>query len=113
MKIYLVKIGKDILEYELISDNLSLVELNGKLRCWWRINSRLLSFPALNNNDCELIKNSGGTVLYRDNDIIYWLINIEHIRNESVSIIIGKRLATIIDNMISSIKRDVKINSII
>jgi len=105
MELYLTKIGNDLFEYEWISNKLSILELNN--------NVKLSLFPKLNNNDFSMIKNSGGTVLYKEGDIIYWLVNINHIQDEKIGVILGKELTDIVHNTINRIKRDIKLNSIV
>lgn len=105
MNLYLVKIGDNLFEYECVSNTDSILELNN--------NIRLLDFPKLNNNDSQMIRNSGGTVLYREDNILYWLVNIDHIQDEKIGVILGKELTDKIYNIISGIKRDIKLNSII
>jgi hypothetical protein len=105
MELYLTKIGNDLFEYEWISNKLSILELNN--------NVKLSLFPKLNNNDFSMIKNSGGTVLYKEGDIIYWLVNINHIQDEKIGVILGKELTDIVHNNINRIKRDIKLNSIV
>ena len=105
MELYLTKIGNDLFEYEWISNKLSILELNN--------NVKLSLFPKLNNDDFSMIKNSGGTVLYKEGDIIYWLVNINHIQDEKIGVILGKELADIVHNIINRIKRDIKLNSIV
>ena len=104
MNLYLVKIGDNLFEYEWVSNTSSILELNN--------NIRLLDFPKLNNIDSQMIRNSGGTVLYREDNILYWLVNIDHIQDEKIGVILGKELTDIIQNIISRIKRDIKLNSI-
>ena len=110
MKLYLVKIGDNLFEYEIVDflDNISvgvsIFELNN--------NKKLANFPKLNSDDSQMIKNSGGTICYKDGDIMYWLVNIDHIQDEKVGVILGKELTDIIQNIISRIKRDIKLNSI-
>jgi hypothetical protein len=105
MELYLTKIGNDLFEYEWISNKLSILELNN--------NVKLSLFPKLNNDDFSMIKNSGGTVLYKEGDIIYWLVNINHIQDEKIGVILGKELTDIVHNIINRIKRDIKLNSIV
>jgi hypothetical protein len=105
MELYLTKIGNDLFEYEWISNKLSILELNN--------NVKLSLFPKLNNDDFSMIKNSGGTVLYKEGDIIYWLVNINHIQDEKIGVILGKELTDIVYNTINRIKRDIKLNSIV
>lgn len=105
MNLYLVKIGDNLFEYEWVSNTSSILELNN--------NIRLLDFPKLNNNDSQMIRNSGGTILYKEDNILYWLVNIDHIQDEKIGVILGKELTDIIYNIISGIKRDIKLNSII
>jgi hypothetical protein len=105
MELYLTKIGNDLFEYEWISNKLSILELNN--------NVKLSLFPKLNNDDFSMIKNSGGTVLYKEGDIIYWLVNINHIQDEKIGVILGKELTEITHNTINRIKRDIKLNSIV
>jgi hypothetical protein len=105
MRLYLVKIGDNLFEYEWVSNTSSILELNN--------NIRLLDFPKLNNNDSQMIRNSGGTILYKEDNILYWLVNIDHIQDEKIGVILGKELTDIIYNIISGIKRDIKLNSII
>jgi hypothetical protein len=105
MELYLTKIGNDLFEYEWISNKLSILELNN--------NVKLSLFPKLNNDDFSMIKNSGGTVLYKEGDIIYWLVNINHIQDEKIGVILGKELTDIVHNTINRIKRDIKLNSIV
>lgn len=104
MKLYLVKIGDNLFEYEWVSNTASILELNN--------NIRLLDFPRLNSDDSQMIKNSGGTICYKDGSIMYWLVNIDHIQDEKIGVILGKELTDIIQNIISRIKRDIKLNSI-
>lgn len=104
MKLYLVKIGDNLFEYEWVSNTASILELNN--------NIRLLDFPRLNSDDSQMIKNSGGTICYKDGIIMYWLVNIDHIQDEKIGVILGKELTDIIQNIISRIKRDIKLNSI-
>lgn len=104
MRLYLVKIGDNLFEYEWISNTASILELNR--------NTKLLDFPKLNGDDSKMIKNSGGTICYKDGDIMYWLVNIDHIQDEKIGVILGKELTDIIQNIISRIKRDIKLNSI-
>jgi hypothetical protein len=105
MKLYLVKIGDNLFEYEWVSNTSSILELNN--------NKKLANFPKLNSDDSQMIKNSGGTICYKDGDIMYWLVNIDHIQDEKIGVILGKELTDIIYNIISGIKRDIKLNSII
>jgi hypothetical protein len=106
MKLYIVKVGDKIFDYEWVgNNNLSILELNK--------NSKLSTFPKLNNNDYSMIKNSGGTVLYKKDDVIYWLVNIEHTLDEKVGVILGKELTDMVYNIISGIKRDIKLNYIV
>lgn len=105
MKLYLAKIGDTIFDYNYIGSNLSILELNK--------NADLSSFPKLNNNDFQMIKNSGGTVLYRNNNVIYWLVNIDHILDEKIGVVLGKELTDIVRNIISGIKRDLTINKVL
>jgi len=105
MELYLTKIGNDLFEYEWISNKLSILELNN--------NVKLSLFPKLNNDDFNMIKNSGGTVLYKEDDIIYWLVNINHIQDEKIGVILGEELTDIVHNTINRIKRDIKLNSIV
>lgn len=105
MNLYLVKIGDNLFEYEWVSNTSSILELNN--------NIRLLDFPKLNNDDSQMIRNSGGTILYKEDNILYWLVNIDHIQDEKIGVILGKELTDIVYNIISGIKRDIKLNSII
>jgi len=106
MKLYVVKVGDKIFDYEWLgNNNLSILELNK--------NSKLSTFPKLNNNDYSMIKNSGGTVLCKKDDVIYWLVNIEHTLDEKVGVILGKELTDMVYNIISGIKRDIKLNYIV
>jgi hypothetical protein len=105
MELYLTKIGNDLFEYEWISNKLSILELNN--------NVKLSLFPKLNNDDFSRIINSGGTVLYKEGDIIYWLVNINHIQDEKIGVILDKELTDIVHNTINRIKRDIKLNSIV
>jgi hypothetical protein len=101
MELYIVKVGDKIFDYEWVGNKLSILELNK--------NGKLSAFPKLNNDDYSMIKNSGGTVLYRENDIIHWLVNINHILDEKVGVILGKELTDIVNGIINSIKRDIKL----
>lgn len=110
MKLYLVKKGEDVFEYKFVSDKLSLVELNN--------NPILSDYPKLNNNDHQMITNSGGTVVKSilrgaNNWEILWLVNIEHKQDKKVGVILGEDLVSIIRGIIDSIKRDLKISSIL
>jgi hypothetical protein len=105
MKLYIVKVGDKIFDYELVGNKLSILELNK--------NSKLSTFPKLNNDDYSMIKYSGGTVLYQKDDVIHWLVNIEHTLDEKVDVILGKELTDMVYNIISVIKRDIKLNYII
>jgi hypothetical protein len=105
-KLYLIKLGDDIFQYIWIGNNLSLLDLNK--------NRKLSKFPKLNNNDYEMIKNSGGTVLYKKDTITWWLVNINLTQIlEDEIILTNSALKVKIINIIDSLKRDIKLNQII
>lgn len=107
MKIYLVKIGDNTFEYYWLTNKLSLHELKKSL------DKRLsISRQILGNNDIEMLKNSGGTVLYKKGST-YWLVNIEHKQDKKIGVILGKELTSMIFDIITRIKRDKKLKSII
>jgi hypothetical protein len=105
MNLYIVEIGDNIFSYDYIGNKLSLIQLNN--------NDKLSLFPRLSNVDYQMVKNNGGTVLYKKNNLIYWLINIEHPVGKNLGIISSKEITNIINNIINSINRDIKLNFII
>lgn len=58
MKLYIVKYG-DIFEYEHFSDTLSLPIINNFIKSIDEVN-----YPLANSNDIDLIRSSGGTIIY-------------------------------------------------
>jgi len=113
--IYLVKSGENTFEYEKICDEISLLVLNPIIKG--------MNYPHLNGNDIQMLRNSGGTVVCKTPDnILIWLVNIEHeqdekIGTESVSFpvlgILGDELLDIISNLRNTIKRDLILNKIL
>lgn len=101
--IYLVKLGDDNLEYEYLCDRLSLRTLNKELSD---------RYPILGNNDYELLKYAGGTIVYREvnPEKFVWVINLNH---ECNSFYRGKPISEKIFNMIDAVKRDIKLSKIV
>jgi hypothetical protein len=104
--IYLVKSGENTFEYEKICDEISLLILNPIIKG--------MNYPNLNGNDIQMLKNSGGTVVYRtSDDVMIWLINIEHEQDRKIGDILDNELLSIISNLRSTIKRDLILNKIL
>lgn len=102
--IYLVKTGNNYFDYEYIHDNISLLELN---KC-----KLLKNYHVLNNSDYEMLKNNGGTLIYRVNspERFIWLVNINH---QELDFFLGSPLSGKIKSMIESVKRDLTINKVL
>lgn len=102
--IFLAKIGNDYFNYQYIGDKISLLELNK--------NPLIEKYPVLNNDDYEMLKNSGGTLIYRelDPERFIWLININHKQLEFFN---GSPLSEKIYSIIESIKRDITLNKVL
>jgi intein-encoded DNA endonuclease-like protein len=61
-----------------------------------------------------MLRNSGGSVICKtSDDIIIWLINIEHEQDEEIGVILGDELLDIIRNLRNMIKRDLILNKIL
>lgn len=104
--IYLVKSGENTFEYQKICDEISLLVLNPIIRG--------MNYPNLNGNDIQMLRNSGGTVICKTpDDIIIWLINIEHEQDKEIGVILGDELLDIVSNLRNTIKRDLILNKII
>jgi hypothetical protein len=74
----------------------------------------ILSVLHLNSNDIQMLRNSGGTVICKTpDDIIIWLVNIEHKQDKEIGIILGNALLDIISNLRNRIKRDLNLNKIL
>jgi hypothetical protein len=104
--IYLVKSGENTFEYEKICDEISLLILNPIIKG--------MNYPHLNSNDIQMLRNSGGTVICKTpDDIIIWLVNIEHKQDKEIGIILGNELLDIVSNLRNTIKRDLILNKIL
>jgi hypothetical protein len=119
--IYLVKSGENTFEYEKICDEISLLILNPIIKG--------MNYPHLNGNDIQMLRNSGGTVICKTpDDILIWLVNIEHEQDEKIDgtkhtsplifghsnqVILGDELLDIISNLRNTIKRDLILNKIL
>jgi hypothetical protein len=104
--IYLVKSGENTFEYDWICDEISLLVLNPIIKG--------MNYPHLNGNDIQILRNSGGTVVYRTpDDIMVWLVNIEHEQDKEIGIILGNELLDIVSNLRNTIKRNIKLNTIL
>lgn len=104
--IYLVKSGKNTFEYEEICDKISLLVINTIIKS--------MNYPHLNSNDMQILRNSGGTVVYRtSDDIMIWLINIKHEQDIKIVTILSNELVDIVSNLRNAIKRDLILNKIL
>jgi hypothetical protein len=104
--IYLVKSGENTFEYQKICDEISLLVLNPIIKG--------MNYPHLNGNDIQMLRNSGGTVICKTpDDIMIWLINIEHEQDEKIVTILGGELLDIVSNLRNTIKRDLILNKIL
>jgi hypothetical protein len=104
--IYLVKSGENTFEYEKICDEISLLVLNPIIKG--------MNYPHLNGNDILMLRNSGGTVICKTpDDIIIWLVNIEHKQDKEIGTILSDELLDIVSNLRNTIKRDLILNKIL
>lgn len=104
--VYLVKSGENTFEYEKICDEISLLVLNPIIKG--------MNYPHLNGNDIQMLRNSGGTVICKTpDDIIIWLVNIEHKQDKEIGTILSDELLDIVSNLRNTIKRDLILNKIL
>lgn len=102
--IYLVKKSDDHFSYQFIGERISLLDLNK--------NESLKKYPSLGNNDYEMLKNAGGTIIYSENitEIFVWLVNVNHNQMEFFK---ESPLSEKIESIINTIKRDITLNKIL
>lgn len=103
--LYLVEINDDYFSYEKVVETLHLYQINNFLSD--------KELPGLNGNDKQLIRNSGGTVVCKKKDNTIWLVNIDHTQDKKVGVILGSDLLKIVSNIINTIKRDLKLKTIL
>ncbi len=106
MKIYMVKVSSNSIEYQLFCDNINLLELNRELKL---INPEL---PLLNNNDIVIFRTGGGTVIYNQPNYDTYLIDLDFILSDQYRVF-DSYLYDKFDNYRKIIKREMKLNSII
>ena len=107
MKLYLVEIGTDHLKYKYLSDDLNLYVLNKLLE------KEEEYYPILNNNDHQMIKDCGGTIVL-NGDLLQnrvWIINIEHDERCVISTY-ERKFSEMVNDVKITVKRDIKLESI-
>ena len=107
MKLYLVEIGTNHLKYKYLSDDLNLYVLNKLLE------KEEEYYPILNNNDHQMIKDCGGTIVL-NGDLVHnrvWIINIEHEERCVISAFESK-FSEMVNDVKIIVKRDIKLESI-
>ena len=113
MKLYLVEIGTGHLKYKYLSDDLNLYVLNKLLE------KEEEYYPILNNNDHQMIKDCGGTIVL-NGDLVQnrvWIINIEHdercvISRYPCEATYERKFSEMINGVKITVKRDMKLESI-
>ena len=102
--LYLVEKDGDFFSYEKSVNTLHLYQINNFLSD--------KELPGLNSNN--LIRNSGGTIVCKNNKgNIIWLINIDHQQNEKMKLYLSNELLETVSTIINVIKRDLKLNTIL
>lgn len=118
MNLYKVRYGQDegVFEYEHFLNSDSLKEINSKIGKLIMDNLESKEhFPLLNGDDMELLRGCGGTVIYKnDNWVIDYLIDLDFKEtNEVFDVRLADDWKSKVRTLISSIKRDIKINLIL
>lgn len=104
--LYLVEKDGDFFSYEKSVNTLHLYKINKFLH--------EKELPGLNGNDKQMIRNSGGTIVCKNNKgNIIWLINIDHQQNEKMKLYLSNELLETVSTIINVIKRDLKLNTIL
>jgi hypothetical protein len=107
MKLYLVEIGTGHLKYKYLSGDLNLYVLNKLLE------KEEEYYPILNNNDHQMIKDCGGTIVLNVDRVHnrVWIINIEHEERCVISAFESK-FSEMVNAVKIIVKRDIKLESI-
>ncbi len=104
--IYLLRYNDNIFDYKKICDEISLTIINPIIN--------KMGFPLLNGNDIQMLRNSGGTVVYRESgDVMVWIINLDHKQDIRIGVILGSELVNIVGSLRESIKRDLVLNNVL
>jgi hypothetical protein len=102
MRIFFVESSDDLLNYKYISDNIKLQDLNRILEG--------ITEHKINGNDISMMNLYGGTVVCYDKINNTYIIDLDYDKNDSL---FTEYLHKKFENLRSSIKRDIKINSVI